>query len=318
MARFVQRDELEIMEVNEDHLMRANSVEGRQQAAQKHEGKLYRLVLVSFGLLCVTQAALNISLRLILYNSDAQKLELLKMERDQIKTSNNSLTEAKDQLQTSYNRLTKQRDQLQTSYNRLTKQRDQLQIRCNVLTEERDQLQTSNNILTEERDQLQTSNNILTEERDQLQTSYNILKESLCTQTQTYPHCWIEFNSNWYYVSNERKTWEESRQDCLRRGAHLVIINSKEEQKFLAGLNKRVWIGLTDREEEGTWTWVDGSPPTTAYWGQTQPDNGDNVRQSSVRTEDCAELYNDYSHPLNKWNDLPCDVKISWICEKVV
>ncbi|XP_071383519.1 C-type lectin domain family 4 member F-like [Centroberyx affinis] len=304
MARFVQRDELEVMEVNEDHLMRPNSVEGRQQAPQKHEGKLYRLVLVSFGLLCVTQAALNISLRLILYNSDAQKLELLKMERDQIKTSNNSLTEAKDQLQTSYNRLTEERDQLQTSNNILTKQREQLQIRYNRLTKQREQLQTRCNVLTEERDQLQTSN--------------NILRESLCTQTQTYPHCWIEFNSNWYYVSNEMKTWEESRQDCLRRGAHLVIINSKEEQKFLVGLNTRVWIGLTDREEEGTWTWVDGSPLTTAYWGQTQPDNGDNIRQSSVRTEDCGEIYNEYSDPLNKWNDLPCIAKINWICEKVV
>ncbi|XP_071383522.1 CD209 antigen-like protein D [Centroberyx affinis] len=260
MARFVRRDEPEIMEVNEDHVMRANSVEGRQQAPQKHEGKLYRLVLVSFGLLCVTQAALNISLRLILYNSDVQKLELLKMERDQIKTSNNRLTEAKDQLQTSYNRLT--------------------------------------------------------EERDQLQTSNNILRESLCTQTQTYPHCWIEFNSNWYYVSNEMKTWEESRQDCLRRGAHLVIINSKEEQKFLVGLNKRVWIGLTDREEEGTWTWVDGSPLTTAYWGRTQPDDGDGF--TKVGTEDCAELNNHYSDPLNKWNDLSCNGKNSWICEKVV
>nr|XP_029481887.1 C-type lectin domain family 4 member E-like [Oncorhynchus nerka] len=74
---------------------------------------------------------------------------------------------------------------------------------------------------------------------------------------------WRFFGSSWYYISTETKSWEESRKDCKRRGADLVIINSKEEQEFNNGFQKmRYWIGLSDIEMESTTTWVDGTPPT--------------------------------------------------------
>uniref|UniRef100_A0A3Q2E5F8 C-type lectin domain-containing protein n=1 Tax=Cyprinodon variegatus TaxID=28743 RepID=A0A3Q2E5F8_CYPVA len=62
-----------------------------------------------------------------------------------------------------------------------------------------------------------------------------------------------------YYISSTINTWNDSRKDCLERGADLVIVNSKEEQEFLRKLNRRFWIGLTDAEVEGEWKWVDGS-----------------------------------------------------------
>ncbi|XP_055765140.1 C-type lectin domain family 4 member M-like [Salvelinus fontinalis] len=175
--------------------------------------------------------------------------------------SKNSSAE-RDQLQNSYNNLTKERDQLQTSNNNLTTERDQLQTSYNNLTKERDQLQTIYITMTKERDQLQTSNNNLTKERDQLQTERDFLSGSI--QEQTCPEGWQKFESSWYFLSETtEKTWEKSRQDCLERGADLVIINSREEQEFLFNLKKRVWIGLTDSVKEGTWKWVDGTPLTT-------------------------------------------------------
>uniref|UniRef100_A0A8C7W0F8 C-type lectin domain-containing protein n=1 Tax=Oncorhynchus mykiss TaxID=8022 RepID=A0A8C7W0F8_ONCMY len=83
--------------------------------------------------------------------------------------------------------------------------------------------------------------------------------------TRSCPEGWRRFGCSCYYLSTERKSWEESRQDCLERGADLVIINSEEEQTFINGFKSvsYVWIGLTDSVTEGTWKWVDGTPLTT-------------------------------------------------------
>ncbi|XP_071002861.1 CD209 antigen-like protein C [Oncorhynchus clarkii lewisi] len=148
-----------------------------------------------------------------------------------------------------------------------------------------------------------------TSERDQLQTSYNNLTEEK-GHIQAKLFGWRYSDSSLYFLSTEKKTWEESRQDCLERGADLVIINSDKEQTFVFNLHLRVWIGLTDSVTEGTWKWVDGTSLTTGYWGKGQPDN--------YGQEDCAEIYFRKDDPVTTWNDGKCGANNSWICEKVV
>ncbi|KAK6324629.1 hypothetical protein J4Q44_G00039710, partial [Coregonus suidteri] len=108
-----------------------------------------------------------------------------------------------------------------------------LSVYCGVIghrdSKERNQLQASYNNLTEERVQLQTSYNTLTEERDQLQTEREILNRRLTNLKQTCPEGWQKFESSWYFLSTKTKTWNESREDCMERGADLVIINSDAE-----------------------------------------------------------------------------------------
>ncbi|XP_041697858.1 C-type lectin domain family 10 member A-like [Coregonus clupeaformis] len=239
-------------------------------------------------------------------------------EKDQLQTSFNTMKKETDQLQTSFNTMTKEADQLQTSYNTMKKERDQLQTSFNTMTKETDQLQTSYNTMKKERDQLQTSFNTMTKEADQLQTSYNTMKKerdqlqtSFSDLKQAGPKGWTLFQSSWYYISSEVKSWDESRQDCLERGADLVIINSKEEQTFLTMPDKRVWIGLTDKDREGTWKWVDGTPLTTAYWSGQQPDNGNG--DPIYGEEDCAEIVIMWI-----WNDISCANHFNWVCEKVI
>ncbi|XP_036789831.1 CD209 antigen-like protein E isoform X1 [Oncorhynchus mykiss] len=240
----------------------------------------FRVAAVCLGLLCVLLAGI---IGLSVYYGGVSKSFLA------YKTNSSAAIE---QLQTSNNNLTKERDQIQTSYNTLTK--------------ERDQIQTSYSTLTKERDQLQTSYNTMTKERDKLQTERNFLSGRLTNLS------WQKFESSWYFLSTESKTWKESRKDCLERGADLVMINSDKEQTFLFNLKKRVWIGLTDSVKEGTWKWVDGTPLTTRYWYSKQPDNA-----GPNGDEDCAEIHKDQS-PLKAWNDMSCDSKLNWICEKVV
>ncbi|XP_019899309.2 uncharacterized protein LOC105020881 isoform X2 [Esox lucius] len=154
-------------------------------------------------------------------------------ERDQLKASYNNLTEERDQLEASHNQLMEERDQLKASHNQLMEERDQLKASYNNFIEERDQLKASYNNLTEERDQLEASHIQMMEERDQLKASYNNFIEERDQLNETlhlWNSGWIKFGSSWYLLSDQKNTWTASREDCLKRGAHLVIINSEAEQ----------------------------------------------------------------------------------------
>ncbi|KAI1887303.1 hypothetical protein AGOR_G00188900 [Albula goreensis] len=120
------------------------------------------------------------------------------------------------------------------------------------------------------------------------------------------PQGWIKFSSSCYYISNDRKTWNESRQNCREREADLVIINNKEKQMFISKFHN-FWIGLTDSNKEGNWKWVDGTTLITGYWIDGQPDNEDN--------EDCVVTYGQ-KNPEATWNDLTCSCTAHWLCEK--
>ncbi|XP_070982809.1 CD209 antigen-like protein C [Oncorhynchus clarkii lewisi] len=206
--------------------------------------------------------------------------------------------------------MTKEGDQLHINYSTLTKERDQLQTSYSTLTKDRDQLQTSYSTLTKDRDQLQTSYSTLTKDRDKLQRETIRLNKKL--KGRPCHEGWIKFETSCYFFSTVNKTWEESRMDCLRREAHLVIINNREEQVFINGLNganKQIWIGLTDTFAEGTWKWVDGTPLTTTYWGDGQPNSWKETEQ------DCGEFIHRSTDP-GDWNDDGCSVEQYCVCEK--
>uniref|UniRef100_A0A3P9MCZ6 C-type lectin domain-containing protein n=1 Tax=Oryzias latipes TaxID=8090 RepID=A0A3P9MCZ6_ORYLA len=116
---------------------------------------------------------------------------------------------------------------------------------------------------------------------------------------------WIRFGSSCYFFSEERKSWDKARESCRAREADLVVINTKEENAFISALkNQSVWLGLSDRDLEGTWKWVDGSS-LTLFWGSDQPDNSGE--------EDCGHIRNGFP---GVWNDISCLSSMQWICEK--
>ncbi|KAL7841352.1 hypothetical protein SRHO_G00250430 [Serrasalmus rhombeus] len=118
---------------------------------------------------------------------------------------------------------------------------------------------------------------------------------------------WI--NSSLYYISTERKSWDDSRQDCRERGADLLIINSREEQEFTEKLRggQTAWIGLRYRLIGGAWRWgwVDDSALTTSFWRPGQP----------YSYEYCV-VTGSGSDPVLNWININCNQQYVWICEK--
>uniref|UniRef100_A0A667Y8K8 C-type lectin domain-containing protein n=1 Tax=Myripristis murdjan TaxID=586833 RepID=A0A667Y8K8_9TELE len=104
---------------------------------------------------------------------------------------------------------------------------------------------------------------------------------------------------------------ETSRQDCLERGADLVVINSQDEQKFINSFKQTMWLGLSDRGERGNWTWVDGTRLDTGFWGHGEPGS-----PSTPEREHCAYTY--WYNNLNSWSDDKCAKRRHWICEKLL
>ncbi|XP_028993473.1 C-type lectin domain family 4 member M-like [Betta splendens] len=150
----------------------------------------------------------------------------------------------------------------------------------------------------------------LMEERNQLKTNITEM-QMLLKQSKTCPAGWKMFGCSCYLLSSQSGPWTDGRDDCRSRDAHLVVIDSSKEQMFLSGFtNQDAWIGLSDRDQEGNWTWIDGTPLTSTsaqFWWTNQPDN-----TGPTGDEDCAKII---AH-ITLWNDVRCDVIQQWICEK--
>uniref|UniRef100_A0A8C6LS39 C-type lectin domain-containing protein n=1 Tax=Nothobranchius furzeri TaxID=105023 RepID=A0A8C6LS39_NOTFU len=149
----------------------------------------------------------------------------------------------------------------------------------------------------------------------------------------------IQLDRNWekhgdkcYYFSNISLFWKGSRSFCEDLGADLVKIDSREEQSFSSDLIQEFlvekvknfvmdtilgsfWIGLTDSEVEGNWTWVDGSPLDSRmkFWLEGEPNN---AAGRSVSGEDCVAIVKRGVEDLNTWNDDTCSFAHKSICEK--
>ncbi|KAM9315321.1 C-type lectin domain family 17, member A-like isoform 2-T2 [Pholidichthys leucotaenia] len=112
---------------------------------------------------------------------------------------------------------------------------------------------------------------------------------------------WLYFSGSLYYISSIKKNWTDSRNDCLQRGAHLAIINSREKHEFAQQQKKTMWIGLTDRDSENNWRWVDKSLVGTSFWCSGEP--------NAYNDEDCVQM-------TPCWNDLRCQHESFFLCEK--
>ncbi|XP_076779870.1 CD209 antigen-like protein C [Arvicanthis niloticus] len=141
---------------------------------------------------------------------------------------------------------------------------------------------------------------------EQIQQQLTQFNASLAGLCRPCPWDWELFQGSCYLFSRTLGSWETSASSCKDLGAHLVIVNSVAEQRFMkywnVRKNQRSWIGLSDHTHEGSWQWVDNSPLKFSSWKEGEPNNdGD---------EDCVELF------MDDWNDNKCNEQNFWVCEQ--
>ena len=81
-----------------------------------------------------------------------------------------------------------------------------------------------------------------------------------------------------YEVYDIGMSWSDAKQYCENLGGYLACITSSDEQDFLTDLIRNVnksffWLGGSDADVEGTWTWLSGEPWGYSNWGGNNPNN---------------------------------------------
>ena len=104
----------------------------------------------------------------------------------------------------------------------------------------------------------------------------------------------------------------EAKAICKRLGRQLFEPTNYSDNYKVTALARakgvtRFWIGIHDKTTEGKFTYLsNGRKIGYSNWYHGEPNN-------DLHGEDCVQIK--YSN--GKWNDVPCHVKLSFVCEKI-
>ncbi|XP_066109263.1 natural killer cells antigen CD94-like [Saccopteryx bilineata] len=114
------------------------------------------------------------------------------------------------------------------------------------------------------------------------------------------PEKWIGYQCSCYFISNEQKTWAESKEFCVSQNSSLIQLQNKDELRFMNSNKNFHWIGLSYNKEHGTWLWEDGSSVSQ-----------DQLSFTEINTKNCI-LYS----LLQSFIDEPCTNTNYYICKQ--
>ncbi|XP_072704164.1 killer cell lectin-like receptor subfamily B member 1B allele B [Ciconia boyciana] len=118
------------------------------------------------------------------------------------------------------------------------------------------------------------------------------------------PMGWTLHGTKCYWVVSDVNSWDQSKQDCVNRGAELLMPGDQEELRFLNEIvqkpSRYFWIGLSIPSAGKGWTWLNGSRLDQSRF-QLSP--GDKGRSCGMLREDRISSDN-------------CSSALQWICQK--
>ena len=97
-------------------------------------------------------------------------------------------------------------------------------------------------------------------------------------ETKYTPVKSVTYNDNTYEIFNDCVTWEQAKKICKQKGGHLVTIENTTENNMISDnialLGKDSYlIGCTDREKEGTFSWITNEKFIYSNWNTKEPNN---------------------------------------------
>ncbi|XP_067305044.1 natural killer cells antigen CD94 isoform X2 [Pseudorasbora parva] len=115
---------------------------------------------------------------------------------------------------------------------------------------------------------------------------------------------WLRFENTCYFLSQNRLTWQQSREECQRKGGDLAVITNERVQMYLNKKgNLNYWIGL-NHAGTNEWTWINNTVLTVRYW------------KDDSSPGDCAILA--ANEPAERsWHPSQCALHLQYICQKM-
>ena len=117
---------------------------------------------------------------------------------------------------------------------------------------------------------------------------------------------WSYFGGYCYFTSAACASWLTAESNCSNMSSGLVTVHNQEENVYIQHRHNghRSWIGLNDRNVEGSFVWTNKEISSFRFWSARQPNNWKN--------EDCVHTLG-ASHGYT-WNDVSCDNCYSFTC----
>ena len=122
-----------------------------------------------------------------------------------------------------------------------------------------------------------------------------------------------EYNSHYYTIVSQAKTWPEAETACEIIGGHLAVITSAEENSFIyrlvekerASLSGTSSIFIGGRKENNKWQWASSEEFDYTCWANGEP-NGSGIY---------AAIWNNKDDKNFRWDDVSAQTKYYFVCE---
>jgi len=105
------------------------------------------------------------------------------------------------------------------------------------------------------------------------------------------------------YILLRPATWEQSEAQAVALGGHLATVRNQAEEDWIfktfghyEGVQRLLWIGLSDREKKFHFSWASGESASYTDWAKGEPNN-------AGHGEDYVSIYYPNHRQANKWND---------------